>query len=151
MLSPDHNEQLNVALSVQRLQKSYGGQLVVDNITFDVHSGEIFGLLGPNGAGKTTTIECIEGLRQADDGWIEVLGLDPRSSRDQGQLRERTGVQLQSTTLPSRIRVGEAVNLFRSLRDMETSWSAPWSVPWKTPACTTGLFKRNSRTWSKSF
>ncbi len=114
MLSPDHNEQFNVAISVQRLQKSYGGQLVVDNLTFDVHAGEVFGLLGPNGAGKTTTIECIEGLRRADDGRIQVLGLDPQSSRDRGQLRERTGVQLQSTTLPGRIRVGEAVDLFRS-------------------------------------
>jgi ABC-2 type transport system ATP-binding protein len=114
MLSPGQNETLDVAISVQRLKKSYGGRPVVYNITFDVHSGEIFGLLGPNGAGKTTSIECIEGLRQADDGWIEVLGLDPQSSSDRVQLRERTGVQLQSTTLPSRIRVGEAVNLFRS-------------------------------------
>lgn len=114
MLSSDQNQNQAAVVTVQRLQKSYGGHLVVDNVTFDVYAGEIFGLLGPNGAGKTTTIECIEGLRQADDGWIEVLGLDPRSSRDQGQLRERTGVQLQSTTLPSRIRVGEAVNLFRS-------------------------------------
>lgn len=114
MISPEHYESPGVIVSVQRLKKSYGGQLVVNNLTFDVQAGEVFGLLGPNGAGKTTTIECIEGLRQADDGWIEVLGLDPRSSRDRGPLRERTGVQLQSTTLPSRIRVGEAVNLFRS-------------------------------------
>jgi ABC-2 type transport system ATP-binding protein len=124
MLSPDHNDNPGVIVSVQRLKKSYGGQCVVDNITFDVHSGEIFGLLGPNGAGKTTTIECIEGLRLADDGWIEVLGLDPRSSRDRGQLRERTGVQLQTTTLPSRIRVGEAVNLFRSFYRNQADGSA---------------------------
>ncbi len=112
MRLPHHNT--NPAVSVQHLKKSYGGQLVVDDIAFDVHSGEIFGLLGPNGAGKTTTIECIEGLRQADHGRIVVLGLNPQSSRDRGQLRERTGVQLQSTTLPSRIRVGEAVTLFRA-------------------------------------
>lgn len=114
MLSSDQNQNQAAVVTVQRLQKSYGGHLVVDNVTFDVYAGEIFGLLGPNGAGKTTTIECIEGLRQADDGRLQVLGLDPQWPRDTNQLRERTGVQLQSTTLPSRIRVGEAVNLFRS-------------------------------------
>lgn len=114
MLSSDQNQNQAAVVTVQRLQKSYGGQLVVDNVTFDVYAGEIFGLLGPNGAGKTTTIECLEGLRQADDGRILILGLDPQCSRDMSQLRERTGVQLQSTTLSSRIRVGEAVELFRS-------------------------------------
>ena len=59
----------------------------VDDVSFEVYEGEIFGMVGPNGAGKTTTIECIEGLRRPDGGHTEVLGLDPQ--RDGYALRER--------------------------------------------------------------
>ena len=51
--------------------------VAVDEVSFDVDDGEIFGLIGPNGAGKTTTMECVEGLRTPDRGTISVLGLDP--------------------------------------------------------------------------
>lgn len=87
--------------------------MAVDDASFDVHSGEIFGLIGPNGAGKTTTMECIEGLRKADRGTISVLGLDP--IRDIYALQERTGVQLQAAQLQKRIKVKEAVDLWASL------------------------------------
>ena len=63
------------AIRVAGLRKSYGRQLAVDDISFDVAPGEIFGLVGPNGAGKTTTMECVEGLRVPDRGTIRVLGL----------------------------------------------------------------------------
>jgi ABC-2 type transport system ATP-binding protein len=85
----------------------------VDDASFDVHAGEIFGLIGPNGAGKTTTMECIEGLRKPDRGTISVLGLDP--FRDVYALQERTGVQLQAAQLQKRIKVQEAVDLWASL------------------------------------
>ena len=62
---------------VRNLVKQYPGVKAVDDISFDVHRGEIFGMVGPNGAGKTTTIECLEGLRRPDGGTIQVLGLDP--------------------------------------------------------------------------
>ena len=52
--------------------------MAVDDVSFTVEEGEIFGILGPNGAGKTTTVECVEGLRAPDAGRISVLGLDPR-------------------------------------------------------------------------
>ena len=55
-------------IEVHNLRKSYGSVVAVDDISFEVHSGEIFGLLGPNGAGKTTTLECLEGIRQPDRG-----------------------------------------------------------------------------------
>ncbi|HLW83896.1 MAG TPA: ABC transporter ATP-binding protein [Candidatus Sulfotelmatobacter sp.] len=87
--------------------------MAVDEISFEVNDGEIFGLIGPNGAGKTTTMECIEGLRTPDRGAVSVLGLDPFS--DVYKLQERIGVQLQQAQLQKRIKVWEAVDLWASL------------------------------------
>jgi ABC-2 type transport system ATP-binding protein len=84
----------------------------VDDVSFSVTEGEIFGILGPNGAGKTTAIECAVGLRQPDAGTIRLLGLDPRADRD--QVREIVGVQLQSAALPAKLRVGEILEEYRS-------------------------------------
>jgi ABC-2 type transport system ATP-binding protein len=100
------------AIAVEHLHKAYGQTLAVDDVSFTVRAGEIFGILGRNGAGKTTTVECITGLRKPDRGEIEVLGLDP--GRDGRELHERVGVQLQHSALPDRIRVGEAVELYAS-------------------------------------
>jgi ABC-2 type transport system ATP-binding protein len=97
---------------VKNLLKEYPGIRAVDGISFDIQPGEVFGMVGPNGAGKTTTIECIEGLRQPDQGSIRVLGLDPRT--DGYQLREQIGIQFQSAALPDRIKVWEALDLFSS-------------------------------------
>jgi ABC-2 type transport system ATP-binding protein len=85
----------------------------VDEASFAVNEGEIFGLIGPNGAGKTTTMECIEGLRKPDRGSIRVLGLDP--FRQVYELQQRIGVQLQQAQLQKRIKVWEAVDLWASL------------------------------------
>jgi ABC-2 type transport system ATP-binding protein len=87
--------------------------VAVDEVSFEVNDGEIFGLIGPNGAGKTTTMECIEGIRTPDRGTISVLGLDP--FRDVYKLQERIGVQLQQAQLQKRIKVWEAVDLWASL------------------------------------
>jgi len=87
--------------------------VAVDDVSFDIDDGEIFGLIGPNGAGKTTTMECVEGLRVPDRGTISVLGLDP--FRDVYQLQARIGVQLQQAQLQKRIKVWEAVHLWTSL------------------------------------
>jgi ABC-2 type transport system ATP-binding protein len=100
-------------IHVSGLRKSYGGSVAVDEVSFDVADGEIFGLIGPNGAGKTTTMECVEGLRSADRGTISVLGLDP--FRDVYKLQSRIGVQLQQAQLQKRIKVWEAVHLWASL------------------------------------
>ena len=54
---------MSPVIEVRQLHKRYGETVAVDDISFAVQEGEIFGILGPNGAGKTTTVECIEGLR----------------------------------------------------------------------------------------
>jgi ABC-2 type transport system ATP-binding protein len=99
-------------IEVAHLHKAYGATIAVDDVSFAVRAGEIFGILGRNGAGKTTTVECITGLRTADRGAINVLGLDPR--RDGHELHERVGVQLQESAVPDLMRVGEAVELYAS-------------------------------------
>ena len=65
-------------IHVAAIRKTYGGTVAVDDVSFDVQPGEIFGLIGPNGAGKTTTMECVEGLRTPDRGAISVRSTNPR-------------------------------------------------------------------------
>src|SRR3954469_7132944 len=100
-------------IQISSIRKSYGKTVAVEDVSFDVNDGEIFGLIGPNGAGKTTTMECVEGVRRPDAGAISVLGLDP--VRDVYQLQHRIGVQLQQAQLQKRIKVWEAVHLWASL------------------------------------
>ena len=100
-------------IQVSAIRKTYGRTVAVDDVSFDVRQGEIFGLIGPNGAGKTTTMECVEGLRRPDRGTISVLGLDP--ARRLYELQDRIGVQLQEAQLQKRIKVREAVGLWASL------------------------------------
>ena len=100
-------------IEVSGVRKAYGKTVAVEEVSFAVNEGEIFGLIGPNGAGKTTTMECVEGLRKPDRGAIAVLGLDPY--RQVYQLQHRIGVQLQQAQLQKRIKVWEAVDLWASL------------------------------------
>ena len=100
-------------VQVSGIRKRYGSVVAVEDVSFEVRAGEIFGLIGPNGAGKTTTMECVEGLRVPDRGTISVLSLDP--FRDVYRLQNRIGVQLQAAQLQKRITVREAVHLWASL------------------------------------
>jgi ABC-2 type transport system ATP-binding protein len=104
---------VNSVITVSGIRKSYGQTVAVDDVSFDVHQGEIFGLIGPNGAGKTTTMECVEGLREPERGSISVLSLNP--VRDARTLQNRVGVQLQQAQLQKRIKVWEAVDLWAAL------------------------------------
>jgi len=104
---------VTAVIEVSNLRKSYGRTVAVDDVSFDVRRGEIFGLIGPNGAGKTTTMECVEGLRAPDAGRATVLGLDP--VRDVYALQTRIGVQLQEAQLQKRVKVREVVSLWASL------------------------------------
>jgi ABC-2 type transport system ATP-binding protein len=107
-------------ISVENLRKTYGETVAVDDISFEVSEGEIFGMLGPNGAGKTTTVEILQALRQPDSGKISVLGYDPR--RDALTLQRQIGSQLQESALPDRMRVWEALDLFASVTPNALDW-----------------------------
>jgi ABC-2 type transport system ATP-binding protein len=100
-------------IRVAGIRKTYGQLVAVDDVSFEVRRGEIFGLVGPNGAGKTTTMECLEGLRAPDRGTISVLGLDP--FRAGTALKVRIGVQLQEAQLQKRLKVGEALRFWASI------------------------------------
>lgn len=96
------------AIRVEGLQKSYGTDMVLTDVTFSVAQGEMFALLGTNGAGKTTTLECVEGLRQYDGGTIHMEG--------------RYGVQLQSSSIPQNMRADEALLLFAKWQHTQVDW-----------------------------
>jgi ABC-2 type transport system ATP-binding protein len=102
----------NSILQVEHLVKRYGDVEAVRGVSFNVEQGEVFGLLGPNGAGKTSTIEIMEGLRTPDSGRVSVCGLDPQKNPQ--ELKHEIGAALQSTSLPDKLRVIEALRLFAS-------------------------------------
>jgi ABC-2 type transport system ATP-binding protein len=101
---------MDTVVEVKDLTKRYGKLVAVNDVSFGIEKGEIFGLLGPNGAGKTTTVEMIEGLRKADNGSIKICGIDASKGID--KVKELMGVQLQTTTIYDKIRVAEAIDLF---------------------------------------
>lgn len=107
-------------IEVTDLRKSYGGRTVVDNVSFTVQEGEIFGILGPNGAGKTTTVECVEGLRVPDAGRVRVAGLDPVA--DHEQVARLLGAQLQQSELQPKLTVREALELYAAFYDRPLDW-----------------------------
>ncbi len=113
---------MSTIVDVRNLRKRYGDMVAVQDVTFSVEEGEIFGILGPNGAGKTSTVESLQGLRSIDGGEVAVLGLDPRS--DSVSLRRRIGSQLQESALPDRIKVWEALELFSSLNSRGRRWES---------------------------
>ena len=100
--------------------RRFGDLTAVDDVSFQVERGEIFGLIGPNGAGKTTLLNCIEGLDTPTSGTISVLDRHPITDRH--ELTLRTGVQLQSAALLPRITVAEAMRLFSSFYDDPAPW-----------------------------
>jgi ABC-2 type transport system ATP-binding protein len=107
-------------IQVRNLHKAYDGVTVVDEVSFDVDEGEIFGLIGPNGAGKTTAIESVIGLRKPDGGSVSVLGLDPQT--EARKLGNRIGAQLQQAALPERMKVWEALDLYASFYEKSLPW-----------------------------
>ena len=109
------NSKNNHCIRAENLSKHYDDLKAVDEITFQVEQGIIFGMLGPNGAGKTTTIETLIGLTDRTSGDVSVLGLDPKT--DQVELKQRVGVQLQSPSLFPRLTVQEMIKLFASFYD----------------------------------
>ncbi|MGH3413084.1 MAG: ABC transporter ATP-binding protein [Marmoricola sp.] len=116
-------------IAAHGLAKGYGDRRVLTGLDLEVRRGEIFGILGPNGAGKTTTVEILQGLRAPDGGRASVVGLDPATDAD--RLHRRVGCQLQSSALPERMRVDEALRLFARLAGDVVDWRglmAEWDL-----------------------
>ncbi len=84
-------------IRVQNLVKKFGEFAAVNDISFEVHQGEIFAFLGPNGAGKTTTIKMLTTLMKPTGGSVEIDGLDPQ--RKQHEARRRFGIVFQDPSL----------------------------------------------------
>ncbi|MBU7598032.1 ABC transporter ATP-binding protein [Streptomyces sp. P38-E01] len=116
-------------IEVSGLSKAYGPKRAVEDVSFEVREGEIFGVLGPNGAGKTTTVECVIGLRTPDTGHIRVAGLDPVTQRP--ALTRVLGAQLQEGELPPKITVQEVLELYAAFY--------PDPAPWRPLAERLGL------------
>jgi len=131
---------MNDIIEVKNLRKTYSHVIAVDDVSFSVVEGEIFGLLGPNGAGKTTTVECLQGLRHSFSGNVRVLGLNPHD--DAQAIRKQIGSQLQESALPDRIKVWEALDLFASLTPNALNWEAlleQWGLTEKRKASFSSL------------
>jgi ABC-2 type transport system ATP-binding protein len=101
---------MSAKVVVRNLRKRYGGTEAASGVSFDIEEGEIFGLLGPNGAGKTTTVECVIGLRDPDEGEIEICGLDARQRPR--EVKQKIGAALQTTALQDKVTPREALSLF---------------------------------------
>ena len=107
-------------IEVLHLHKKYGNLVAVEDVSFTVEEGEVFGILGPAGAGKSTIVECIEGLRNPDGGEINVLGRDPY--RERAEITRRLDVQLRNGRPADRLRVAEALSLYSSFYRKPADW-----------------------------
>lgn len=107
-------------VSCAAVSRNFGSFTALEDISFKVREGEIFGVVGPNGAGKTTLLNCLEGLDRPSSGHVEVLGCDP--IKDQHSLAQQIGVQLQSAALPPRLTVQDALELYSALYERPRPW-----------------------------
>ena len=110
-------EKINTILNVENLAKSFENVHAVDNLSFHIKKGEIYGLLGPNGAGKTTTIKLILGLLAPDDGKIDVLGLHPE--RDEIDMKKKIGYVSEEPLIYKSLTPKELFNFIASIRDIK--------------------------------
>ena len=108
-----------LSIEVSNLKKHYGDLKAVDDISFKVKQGEVFGLLGPNGAGKTTTIEIMEGLRERDSGEVKVLGYDPW--KNGYELHKKIGVIPQEFTFFEKTTPKEAITYYADLFNIKVN------------------------------
>lgn len=105
-------------IEVKNLVKKYDDLTAVNDISFDVYEGEIFGLLGPNGAGKTTTLEIMETLREQTSGEVLVEGLSVTTQKN--EVKKIIGVQLQQSGFYPNLNLTELIKLFAGLYNIET-------------------------------
>lgn len=108
------------AIVADNLTKKYGSFTAVDNLSFRVRKGTVFGLLGANGAGKSTAIECVLGTKSADSGTVSIFGSDPK--KDRKNLFQKIGVQFQQCDYQPEIKVSELCEETACLYKNPTDW-----------------------------
>lgn len=106
-------------ISVQNLIKKYDDLVAVNDISFNVNEGEIFGLLGPNGAGKTTTLEIMETLREPNSGDVIIDGHSIKNNKN--KIKQIIGVQLQQSGFYPNLNLTDLVHLFGGLYNMKVA------------------------------
>ena len=106
----------DVTLSVSNVSKRFGDFTAVENLSFDVRSGRVFGFLGPNGAGKTTTIRMIVGITVPDEGSIKLFGQKISSS-----LQDRIGYLPEERGLYKKLKIADQLRYFAALKGMSAS------------------------------
>lgn len=111
-------------LEVENLVKDYGSKRAVNDLSFIVEAGEIFGLLGPNGAGKSTSLECILGTKEKTSGKVSLLGQENLQAKSKvyREVMCRVGVQFQKSFFLERIRVGEMCEMISALYEDVTPY-----------------------------
>jgi ABC-2 type transport system ATP-binding protein len=103
----------DVTLRVENVTKRFGDFTAVDDLSFDVRAGRVFGFLGPNGAGKTTTIRMIVGITAPDEGRIELFG-----ERMSSKLQDRIGYLPEERGLYKKMKVVDQLKYFAALKDV---------------------------------
>lgn len=107
---------MNTIVETNKLQRTFGEHKAVDEMTFHVKQGEIFGLLGPNGAGKTTTVRLLNGILPPSAGTARVFGFDP--AVDGGSIRRKTGVLTETPALYERLSARDNLEFFATLQEI---------------------------------
>ncbi len=110
------------AIEIQNLTKTYGKNRGINEVSFEVERGEIFGFLGPNGAGKSTTIRCLLGLIKADSGSASILGLD--TVKEHKEVLRKIGYMPSESMFYPSMRVSEVIKFAADVRKMDCSQEA---------------------------
>lgn len=120
--------ELDKSVEVRNLTKKFGGFTAVDNLTFEVEKGEIYGFLGPNGAGKSTTIRMLSGLLTPTSGTGYVAGFDMK--KDSEKIKETIGYMSQKFSLYRDLTVEENIDFYagiykvpQSIRSQRKEWA----------------------------
>jgi ABC-2 type transport system ATP-binding protein len=105
-----------VTLRVQNITKRFGDFTAVDDLSFDVRRGRVFGFLGPNGAGKTTTIRMIVGITAPDEGQIELFG-----QQISAEMQDRIGYLPEERGLYKKLRIVDQLRYFAALKNVSAA------------------------------
>nr|WP_162306764.1 ABC transporter ATP-binding protein [Candidatus Prometheoarchaeum syntrophicum]QEE17279.1 Trehalose/maltose import ATP-binding protein MalK [Candidatus Prometheoarchaeum syntrophicum] len=113
----------NLTIKVEKLSKSFKEVQAVNDLSFHIKKGEIYGLLGPNGAGKTTTIKLILGLLEPEVGNISVLGLDPE--KNEIEIKNQVGYVSEEPLIYKSLTPKELFNFIASIRKLDGDKTTP--------------------------